>query len=154
MAENLTIEGFDFDRIERDAGREARDAIYGIWVVLNRERRDRRQGLTLATARTAWGIQYHSPGAARHNLAHSDVSWQQFDGATAVDVTGWRAGVEGQLLVVAVLGSATITLKHNHGSSDTIHRMLFAGAADKAVATNRAVALAYLNQRWREVLWA
>jgi hypothetical protein len=150
VANNLTVESFDFDQIGRKAGRATQDALYGMWLALNEIAKTGRQGLTIATSRAVWGVQRLSPTLNLDNQKHEDVVWQRFEGATAINVTGFRAGLEGQLLIVLVLGVGTITLKHNVTSA-LPNRILTQSGGDLAVITNKAALLGYHNQRWREI---
>jgi hypothetical protein len=151
MASQLTIESPDFDRIRKESGRATEDAIRLLWLVANDEASDRRTGVREAIER--WEKKYIilAPTVNQNNLDTQDAAILRFEGASAVNVTGLKARVEGTIVLVSVLGSATITLMHDSGSSEARNRILFQAAANKAVATNRDVFLKYASSRWREI---
>lgn len=150
MSENLTVESPDFERIEKKAGIATADGIRTIWYALNQEMRERRRGVKRITDGSYGAVRYSSPAANVNNSAHDGAVWQVYEGSTSVNVTGFLAGSEGQELVMVVLGSGTITAKHNVTSEDA-NRIITAAGADVAITTNRALRLVYLRGRWREV---
>jgi hypothetical protein len=154
MATNLTIESPDFDRIGAGDPRATQDAVRLLWMALNSEASTRRQVVRKVGDRWDKAVLASSPTVAQNNLAYGDVAILRFDGSTAFNLTGIRAGLEGSCLLIMVLGSATVTLKDDDANSDAINRILTNSGADLAVATNKGVLLSYLNARWREVKWA
>lgn len=151
MPSQLTIESPDFDKVRKESGRATEDAIRLLWLVANDEARDRRNGVREAIER--WEKKYIilAPTVNQNDLDTQNATIIRFDGASAVNVTGFKARVEGTIILVSVLGSATITLMHSNAGSEARNRILFQAAADKAVATNRDVFLKYLSSRWREI---
>lgn len=151
MSVNLTIEAPPFELIKKEAGPNTADAVRLLWSVANQEAAERRSGIRIATERIAPKSRIDSPGAAQDNYDTQYATIIRFDGAVAVNVTGFRARSENTLLIVLVLGAATITLKHDSANSEARNRILMAGGADKAIATNQSVILLYENTRWREL---
>lgn len=155
MATNQTFESLDFDAIRRGDKEATGDAVEFLWQALNELDRRRRQGDTRNSNRAEWQVLPLSPTVALNDYDIGDAGVLRFDGSTAVNVTGLLApsGGAARLVVLMVLGSATITLKHNNAGSELPNRILTQGAGDVAIATNRAVALHYLDSRWRELKW-
>lgn len=127
------------------------DGVRLLWEVANSEAKDRRTGVRLAIERQEVKTLVSSPGSNQDNFDTAYSTTLRFDGASSINITGIKARVEGARVRVLVLGAGTITLKHNSASSEATNRMLFAAAADKAVATNKAVELEYQSSRWREI---
>lgn len=152
MASNLTIESLDFDRIRRGDTRETGDAIEFLWQVMNDIDRRARQGIRLAVDRSEWRVQPLSPTASVDDYDLGNASILRFDGSTSVNLTGLLApsGGAARLVLVKVLGSGTITIKHNVTSEEP-NRILTFSAGDLAVATNKSAWLLYLDSRWREI---
>ncbi len=151
MAENLSIESPDFDRIKKGNPRAIEDAVRLLWLVLNDEIKQRRSGIRRNAERVSPKILSLAPSANQNNVDTDGAGLIVFTGASAVNITGYRApSVDGALLVVQVTGSATITHMNQNASSDATNRMIFQAAADKAVATNKSLILLYQNTRWRE----
>lgn len=155
MPGNLSIESIDFDAIRRGDDEATANAMEFIWLALNDEAKRRRQGVRLAVDRSEWATQIESPTATMNDFEIGDVSTLRFDGSDAEDLTGILAPSAGspRLLLILVLGSGTITLKHDNAGSEEPNRILTQGAGDVAITTNRAVALLYQNSRWRELKW-
>jgi hypothetical protein len=151
MAENLTIEAPAFDHIKKEAGTHTEDAIRLLWMVANEEASARRSGLRIATERIAPKSVVDSPAAAQDNLDTKYATILRFDGAIAFNLTGLRARTENTIVIILVLGAGTVTAKHNSANSETTNRILLAGGADKAIATNKTLILCYQNLRWREI---
>ena len=151
MGAQLTIESPDFDKIRKESGRATEDGMRLLWLVANDEARDRRNGVREAIERWEKKFIILTPTVNQNDLDTQDTTILRFDGTTAVNVTGLKARVEGTIVLVSVLGAATITLMHDNAGSEARNRMLFQAAANKAVVTNRDVFLKYLNTRWREI---
>jgi hypothetical protein len=151
MAENLTITAPDFDWIKKEAGVHTMDGIRQLWSVANDEDKSRRTGIRLAIERQEVKTLISSLLASQDNFDTKFSTTLRFDGAVAVNITGIRQRVEGARIRILVLGTGTITLKHNDAASEAQNRMLFFAAADKAVATNKACELEYQSSRWREI---
>ena len=153
MSFNTSIEAPDFERIRRGDARATEDGIRLLWTVLEDESRTRRTGVRQAVDRFQKKVLISSPTAGENNFAYQQAAILRFDGASNVTLTGLRAGVEGELVLVSVLGAGTITLAHESASSEALNRFYMQSGADTAIATNRAMLLAYLNARWREQKW-
>lgn len=151
MADNLTVSAPDFEYIRKEAGVHTMDGVRLLWSVANEEAKDRRTGIRLAIERQEIKTLITSPSVNQNNFDTQFSTTIRFDGASAINVTGIRARVEGARIRVLVLGAGTITLMHNNAGSDATNRILLFAAANKAVATNRAVELEYQNARWREI---
>lgn len=151
MSNQQTVESPNFDKIRKESGRATEDGIRLLWMVANSEARDRRTGVRAAIER--WEKKYVilAPTVNQNDLDTQDTAIMRFDGASAVNVTGLKARVEGTIILVSVLGAGTITFMHNNVASEARNRILFQGAADMPVATNRDLFLKYLNTRWREI---
>lgn len=155
MASNLSIESPDFDRIRKGDFHSIEDAIKLLWYVANEEARLRRANDRRVENRLSPHIVRFSPAANQNNVDLEGAGLVIYEGSTAVNVTGYRAPAEsGDVLLVLVTGSATITHQNQHASSDAGNRMVFQGAADLGVATNRSLMLTYTDSRWREMKWA
>lgn len=150
-ASNLTVEAPDFEGVKKESGVDTMDAVRLLWAVANAEAKDRRIGVRLARERIEVKVLIASPTVNQNNYDTQFATILRFDGSTAVNITGLKARAEGTILLVLVLGSGTITLMNDNAGSEASNRMLFQAAADKAVATNRAVLLTYQSTRWREV---
>jgi hypothetical protein len=148
---NLSVEAPDFDYIKKEAGTHTADAIRLLWAVANDEAGSRRTGLRIATERIAPKSVIDSPGGAQNDYDTQFGAILRFDGAVAFNLTGLKARTDNTVMIIIVLGAGTVTVKHNSAASETVNRILLAGAADKAVATNKALILVYENTRWREV---
>lgn len=122
-----------------------------LWMVANDEDRSRRTGVRLAIERQEVKTLVVSLAGNENDFDTMYSTTIRSDGAVAVNITGFKARVEGARIRVVVLGAATITLKHNDAASEATNRMLFFAAADKAVATNKACELEYQGARWREI---
>jgi hypothetical protein len=151
MAENLSIESPDFGRIRKGDDRAVEDAIRLLWFVSNNEITERRRGVRAARDRYRPRLKVSSPTVQQDNFDLEGVGLLRLDGSTNVTFTGLRAQEEGDVLIIHNIGSATYTFAHESGSSDAQNRIVFQAAANKSVATNRSLILAYLNTRWREI---
>lgn len=155
MADNLTIESPDFERIKKGDFHSIEDAIRLLWFVANAEARSRRQGDRRIEDRLSPKILTKAPSGNENNVDTEGAGLIVYTGSSAVNITGYRApGTAGDVLLVLVTGSATITHMEQSSSSDAGNRMVFQGAADLAVATNKALMLTYTDSRWREMKWA
>lgn len=152
MASNLTIESLDFDRIRRGDARETGDAIEFLWQVINDVDKRARQGIRLAVDRSEWRVEEISPTASVDDFDLGNASILHFAGASSVNFTGLLApsGGAARLVLAKVLGSGTITIKHN-ATSEEPNRILTFSAGDLALATNQSAWLLYLDSRWREI---
>lgn len=152
--DNNTIEPPDYDRIRKGDKVATADAIQLLWEVLVQEQRDRRSGVRTAIERLEPKSVIDAPAANQNDYDSLDSTMLRFDGATSFNLTGIRARPENAIVIVLVLGVGTVTIKHNNVGSQANNRILTQSAGDLAVATNRAVMLAYENTRWRELKWA
>ena len=154
MADNLSIESPDFDAIKDGDDHATEDAIRLMWYVMNYEIKTRRQADRRIEERLSPKVLGLAPGAALNNVDTQGAGIIMFTGSTAVDVSGYRAREDGDILFIHVTGSGTITHLNQDSASDAGNRMVFRTGANSAVATNRSLFLTYLNSRWREMSWA
>lgn len=151
MAENLSIESPDFDRIRKGDMHATEDAVKLLWFVLNNEIKTRRQNDRRIEERLSPKVLTLAPTANQNNVDTQGAGLIVYTGASSVNITGYRSGQDGDILFVLVTGAGTITHMHADTNSDEGDRMVFQAAANKAVATNRAIVLIYQNARWREM---
>lgn len=151
MADNLSIESPDFDRIRKGDGPATEDAVRLLWYVLNNEIKTRRQNDRVIERRLSPAVLPLAPTGGLDNIDTQDCGLIVYTGASSVSVTGYRAGQDGDVLFILVTGAGTITHNNQDASSDAGNRMVFQAAANKAVGTNRAIVLQYYNSRWREI---
>ena len=155
MSTNLSIESPDFDRIRKGDFSSIDDAIRLLWFVANEEARLRRSADRRIEDRLSPRVVTFAPSANQNNVDTEGAGLVVYTGSDAVNITGYRApGADGDVLLVIVTGSATITHMNQNASSDAGNRMLFQGAADVGVTTNKALMLTYQSSRWREMKWA
>lgn len=152
MAENLSIESPNFELIRKGDNAATEDAIRLLWFVLNNEAKTRRTGDRKISDRLSPKVLTLAPSANQNNVDPGGAGLIVYTGTTAVNITGYRAPSEdGDILFVLVTGTATITHQNQHASSDAGNRMIFQGAADLGVTTNKAIVLIYQSARWREM---
>lgn len=151
MSVNLTVEAPAFDEIKRETGENTKAGFITLWQVANADAKTARTGIRLAIERQEVKTLIFTLAANQNNFDTAFSSTLRSDGAVAVSITGIKARVEGARIRVLVLGTGTITLSHNSGSSEATNRLLFFAGVDKVVATNRAVDLEYQSARWREI---
>lgn len=155
MSFNRTIESLDLDAIRRGDKNATADAISFLRDVLDDEQRQRRKGDRANANRAEWLVLAISPASALNNYDVEDAGAIRFEGSTSVNATGLLApsGGAARLVLLYVLGTGTITLKHEHADSEAPNRIVTQAAGDVAIATGRAVALHYHSTRWRELKW-
>jgi hypothetical protein len=152
MANNLTIESPNFEKIEKEAGPFTSDAISLLWAALNDTRKVERMDFRRASETLAPKVKVLAPSASVDNLDLEGASVLQFTGGSAQNLTGMRAPETGRtrVLVISVTGAGTITVKHNV-TSESANQIVCSSGADTAVATNGGMVLVYLTGKWREV---
>lgn len=77
------------------------------------------------------------------DVSTSDASTITFTGTVAGQVSGFANPANGKVLVVAYIGSATLTLLNNSASSLAANRMQLPGAGDLVLNPNSATLLQY-----------
>ena len=154
MANNLTVEAPDFDYIYRETGVATRDAVQTLWLVANDEAATRRSAVREAIERQCPKEIILSPAGNQNDLDTQFATVIRFDGSTNFDLTGLQARTEPTILYLHVLGSGTVTLRHQNAGSLARNRIITYSGASLAVTTGLTVMLMYLNSRWREVKWA
>lgn len=151
MAENLSIESPDFDRIRKGDANATEDAVRLLWYVLNHEMKSRRQGDRRIEDRLSPTVLSLAPGAGQNNIDTQGAGLIVYTGATNVTQTGYRAGQDGDILFILVTGSGTISHADQSASSDAGNRIVTFLGLTKAVATNQSLVLIYSDARWREL---
>ena len=86
--------------------------------------------------------------ANQNNYVLTGSAFQRLNCTTASDITGIApptsgAHVDGRMIRLVSVGTATVTLKHNSASSTAANRMFVSSAADKALAVNAWADLVY-----------
>jgi len=86
--------------------------------------------------------------SSQNNYVLTGSAFQRLNCTTAADITGIApptggAHVDGRMIRLVSVGTATVTLKHNSASSTAANRMYMSGAADKALAVNAWADLVY-----------
>jgi len=149
VSTNLQIAAPDFDLIEHGDLHALADAIRLLWYVQNNEISVRTQTVNRAQNRVSPKVLVSAPTTAQHNFDAGDTGTLLFTGSTAFSLTGIRNGVEGRRLKIHNLGSGTITLEYEHGSSDAGNRFDTVTGANKTVAIGQTADLEHLSGRWR-----
>lgn len=150
MAINLQVESPAFDRIRKGDPVAIEDGVRLVWFALNNLYRTEGQDFLAASRTMKPYVKSDAPAAGQDNYDVGDASILLFTGGTAFNLTGIRNGLQGRIVIVFNLGTATVTMKHEV-TSDAANRIDMAGAADKGVATLKGMILIYLNARWREL---
>jgi hypothetical protein len=86
--------------------------------------------------------------ANQNNYVLTGSAFQRLNCTTASDITGIApptggAHVDGRMIRLVNVGTATVTLKHNSTSSTAANRMFVSSGADKALAVNGWADLVY-----------
>lgn len=86
--------------------------------------------------------------ANQNDYVLTGSAFQRLNCTTASDITGIApptggAHVDGRMIRLVNVGTATVTLKHNSTSSTAANRMFVSSAADKALAVNAWADLVY-----------
>ena len=150
MSTNLAVVSPDFDDIREEAGLTTSNAIKLLWEVLNFEILQRRKGINRAINTLQGKITSDTSTANENNLDTLDSLVWWYNTASNINVTGFRNGVAGRVIIVHNVGSGTITFKHNV-TSDTANQLVLATGADTAVATGASIIFLYINAKWREL---
>ena len=155
MPTNLSIESPDFDRIRKGDFHSIEDAIRLLWYVANEEARLRRSADRRIEDRLSPRVLSRAPSGNENNVDLEGAGLIVYTGSSSVNITGYRApSRDGDVILILVTGSGTITHMDQDGDSDAGSRMVFQAAADEAVATNTALMLSYYDSRWREMKWS
>jgi hypothetical protein len=152
LANNLTIESPNFEKIAKEAGQFTSDAVTTLWAALNDTRATLRRLFRQASEKLEPKVLTLAPSATISNLDLEGGSVLSFTGSSAVNFTGMRAPESGSTRLVFVhnSGSATITVKHN-ATSETANQIVLSTGADYSMTTGKGIQLAYLVSKWREV---
>lgn len=152
MANNLSIESPNFEKINKEAGQFTSDAIALLWAALNDARKTERIDFRLAQDILAPKVKSIAPTGSVDNLDLEGCSVVSFIGSTGVNFTGMRAPETGKSRVVFVqsAGSGTITCK-NSATSESANQLVHSTGADYSMTTAKGIIYVYLASRWREV---
>lgn len=152
MSNNLSIESPNFERIEKEAGPFTAQAMYTMWAAYNDTRKTERLHFAIASSELFCGLMTSAPAASVDNLDMRGYDFLLFTGSSAQNFTGIIAPETGKTKVVfvKVVGSATITAKHN-ATSEAANRLAFSGSADFSMTTGKGVILGYVNSLWQEI---
>lgn len=152
MGNNLSIESPNFEKIEKESGPFTAQAMYTIWAAYNDTRKTERQHFAITSSELFCGLLTQTPAASLNNLDMRGYDFLLFTGSSAQNFTGIVAPETGKTKVVfvKVVGSATITAKHNV-TSEVANRLALSGAADFAMSTGKGLMLGYVNSLWQEI---
>lgn len=155
MAENLSIESPDFDRIRDGNFRAIEDGIRLLWFVANNAERQRRIQDRKISERLSNKVLIMTATTNQDNVDTQGAGLIVYTGGSAIDVSGYRApSVDGAMLIVLVSGAGTISHLHQSGNSDAGNRLLNNPANTVSAATNEAIIYVYRDSRWRQLVWA
>jgi len=150
MPGQLVVESPDFDRIRKDAGSAAEDAIRLLWFVLNDEISLRRSTVRQARETLAGKTLSRAPTAQQNDFDTEGALVVYFTGATAFTITGIRNGVEGRTIVFQNIGSGTVTWAHNSTGSILANRLWLSSLGNETQAQDATKVFSYINALWRE----
>jgi hypothetical protein len=152
VANNLTVESPNFEKIVKEAGQNTSDAIALLWSALNDTRKTERMDFRRAKDMIAPKVLILEPSASVDDRDTEKSSVVVFQGASSQNLTGFRAPETGEcrVLIVSVIGAGTITVKHDV-TSEAQNRISTTSGADVTLATGSGIILAYLGSKWREV---
>jgi hypothetical protein len=154
MAENLTIEAPDFNRIKKEAGDATRDACNTLWSVLNDVDATQRRGIRQSKEFIQPKTLTFAHTANMDNYEHENSTLLVFTGTAAVNLTGIRAPETNKsaILILHNTGTGTITVKHNSASSIAENRISMTAAADFTLSTAKSLILAYIGGIYRQIV--
>lgn len=152
MSNNLSIEAPNFDKIDKEAGQYTASAISTLWAALNDTRKTERLHYLIISNEEFVGSLEQAPSASLDNLDMRGFSLLLFTGSSAQNFTGIVAPETGRVKVVMVkvVGSATITVKNN-ATSLAANRIALANGADYSMTTGKGLVLAYVNSLYQEI---
>jgi hypothetical protein len=149
MADNLSVESPEFDRIRKETGNATEDAIKLLWYALNSEIDLRRQTVRIAKDTDSGKVLAYAPGASMDNFDTQGATTVYFIGGSAQNLTGVRNGVEGRRVMFHNLQAGTITVK-NSATSDAANQFVTSSGGDKSMTTGTSFFSTYINGKWRE----
>ncbi len=150
MSDNLVVESPDFDRIRKEAGYATEDAARLLWFVLNDEIKLRRQTVRDAKETDEGKVLYSSATTAQNDFDTVRAQAVVFTGASAFNLTGFSNGIDGRRIVIHVLGSGTVTLKHNTTSA-TGNRFSLITGTDTPLVQGASATVEYISGAWRQL---
>jgi hypothetical protein len=153
MAENLSIEAPDFDRIKQETGTSTRDGVKLLWTAMNYEMGRRRSEVRQVHDKLSPKVLDDAPAAQQDNYDLQGCSILMLSGVTGRTFTGFRAPStnESHVLFIHVTGAGTYTMAHASASSDPENRMRLQSLANTTIATDRSMILMYIGDLWREL---
>lgn len=150
MAENLSIESPDFNRIRKGDFHAIEDAVRLLWLVLNHEMKTRRQGDRRVEERISPKVKVFAPSANANNVDTEGAGIILLNTTSSVNVTGYISREEGDVLIVHNINSGVITHTNQDANSDAGNRFVNNGGANVTVAQDETSIYIYLDSRWRE----
>jgi hypothetical protein len=151
MANNLTIESPNFEKISKESGQFTADAISLLWNALNDTRAVGRRNFRQATEKLTPKLLTLTPTGAVTDLDSQGASIIAFTSGTQ-NFTGIRAPQTGESRVMFLHnhGAGTITVK-NAATSETANQFATSTGSDYTMSTGKGIIFAYLSSKWREV---
>ena len=150
MSTNLDVLSPEFDKIRKGHDASTADAIRLLWLVLNDEIHTRRVLARVAAERGEFKVLSRAPTGNENNVLTENAGILLYTGSTAVNISGYVSRQEGDVILVHVSGTGTISHLDQSASSDATNRFVNNGSATVAVGTNQSVMYMYVNTRWRE----
>lgn len=152
MADSFNFEAPDFPSINQVMPAPAAQGLYRVWLAAVEGLKRLRASIQVAKDRIEPLLFTKAHTVNMNNLDIGAASVLQFTGSAAVDLTGIVAPETGKnrILFLYNLGSGTVTLKHNSGSSATAHQLFCITAADFSLANGVGAIFVYFN-KWYQV---
>ena len=151
MAENLTIESPDFDKIRKEAGVETERAFRNLYYASNFEASIRRKQMNDVRNTLEGKVKSDNPGAQQDNYDTERALILLLTGTVNRTFTGFRNGYEGRIIFVFNTGSATYTFADESASSDEANRFQLSSGGNETRAQDTGIVFLYLSSRWREL---
>ncbi len=154
MAENLTVESPDFDRIKKESGPATRDAVQLLWFVANGEGAERRRGVRAAQEESLRKVKSDAPTDTMNDYDTEGSPVIVLIASTPIALTGIRNGIQGLHRTFHNLGTADIVAVHENDLSEALNRLDLRADANVSIATGQCISFRYLNSRWRQEVLA
>lgn len=151
MAEAFTIESPDFNKIRKGDPHATEDAVRLLWLVLNEEMKLRRQGDRRIEERLSPKALTLAPSANQNNVDTQGAGIILYNTTSSVNITGYRAREEGDILFIHNINSGTLTHTNQDANSDAGNRMVNNGGGSVGIGQDQSAVYIYLNSRWREL---
>lgn len=126
-----------------------------LYLALSQEAQDRDAAVRIAKDRIEPKLLISAATGTANNFDLAGASIVYFNGASALDITGFRAPDPGKARVLWIYNasSGNITIKPANAGSATANQIIgpMASTIDYIMPPGGAVQFAYLNQRWRGI---